>query len=67
MTLVGRTLNIDDVEHEDRMIRLAAKRQLETGRPIGLSEIARQALDIGLTEMERDNGKDASDGHTADA
>ena len=62
MGLRNRTLNIRE-DQEQRIIRLAAERQLELGHIVGISEIARLVIDAGLDAIERskaesNDGKD---------
>ncbi len=41
------TLNVED-EQYDRLIRLAAERQLRLGEAVAISAVAREVLDAGM-------------------
>lgn len=45
------TLNVED-EQYDRLIRLAAERQLRRGEAVAISALAREVLDIGMDAVE---------------
>lgn len=45
------TLNVED-EQYDRLIRLAAERQLRLGEAVAISALAREVLDIGMDIIE---------------
>ncbi len=45
------TLNVED-EQYDRLIRLAAERQLRLGEAVAISALAREVLDIGMDAVE---------------
>ena len=51
---VNRTISIRE-DQDQRLVRMAAKIQAKRGRFTSISEITREALDIGLAIMARDN------------
>ena len=51
MILITKTFNIRK-EQEQRLLNLAARQQLKTGKYVSLSDVARDVIDAGLEALQ---------------
>jgi hypothetical protein len=51
MSLISKTINIRS-DQVQRLLNVAARRQLETGKSISVSDVARDVIDVGLASLQ---------------